>query len=139
MAGKFEPNNAQNLIEIEKQFAVKAVEQAQTYWNLLEKVNPVELKLTKIDDEIYEDTIKTFPEFAEPPHTKLVKLDEEWMKSDDGKKRWRDFMERSVPFLVVAFWLCVGIFQVCYTSRASVAFLSIHLFSPFWMVIVVWL
>ncbi|KAJ2916224.1 hypothetical protein MD484_g4214, partial [Candolleomyces efflorescens] len=29
MAGKFDPNNAQNLIEIEKQFAVKAVEQAQ--------------------------------------------------------------------------------------------------------------
>ncbi|TEB32866.1 DUF757-domain-containing protein [Coprinellus micaceus] len=97
MAGKFDPNNAQNLIEIEKQFAVKAVEQAQTYWNLLEKVNPQELKLTKIDDEIHEDAMTTFPEFAEPPHSKLVKLDEDWMKSNDGKKRWREFMERVVP------------------------------------------
>ncbi|KAF8801203.1 DUF757-domain-containing protein [Phlegmacium glaucopus] len=93
MAGKFDPNNAQNLMEIEKQFAVKAVEQAQTYWNLLEKVNPKDLKLTKIDDEIYEHTMKTFPELAEPPHDKLVKLDEDWMKSPEGKQRWRDFIE----------------------------------------------
>ena len=48
----------------------------------------------RIDDEIYEDAIATFPEFAEPPHSKLVKLDEDWMKSSDGKKRWREFMER---------------------------------------------
>jgi hypothetical protein len=48
----------------------------------------------RIDDEIYEDAMTTFPEFAEPPHSKLVKLDEDWMKSNDGKKRWREFMER---------------------------------------------
>lgn len=94
MATKFDPNTAQNAIEIEKQFAVKAVEQAQTYWNLLEKVNPKDLKLTQIDDEIFEDTMKTFPEFAEPPHAKLIKLDEDWMKTPEGKKRWREFMER---------------------------------------------
>jgi len=93
MSQKFDPNNAQNLLEIEKQFAVKAVEQAQTYWNLIEKVQPRELKLTKLDDEIYEHTMKSFPEFAEEPHDKLTKLDEEWMKSDDGKKKWREFIE----------------------------------------------
>lgn len=38
--------------------------------------------------------MKQFPEFAEPPHEKLTKLDEEWMKSADGKKRWRDFIEQ---------------------------------------------
>ena len=48
----------------------------------------------RLDDEIYEDAIKTFPEFAEPPHEKLVKIDEDWMKSADGKKRWREFCER---------------------------------------------
>lgn len=37
--------------------------------------------------------MKSFPEFAEEPHDKLTKLDEEWMKSDDGKKKWRDFIE----------------------------------------------
>ncbi|KAJ6625071.1 DUF757-domain-containing protein [Mycena sp. CBHHK59/15] len=89
----FDPNNAQNLVEIEKQFAVKAVEQAQTYWNLLEKVAPRELRLTKLDDEIYEDTLTTFPELAEDAHAKLVKLDEEWMKSAEGKERWRKFIE----------------------------------------------
>ncbi|KAJ3565992.1 hypothetical protein NP233_g7282 [Leucocoprinus birnbaumii] len=90
---RFDPNKAQNLLEIEKQFAVKAVEQAQTYWNLLEKVNPRELRLTKLDDEIYEHTMKTFPELAEEPYDKLIKLDEDWMKSEDGKKRWRVFIE----------------------------------------------
>ena len=74
-------------------FAVREVEQAQTYWNLLEKVNPKELKLTKLDDEIYEHTMKTFPELAEPPHDKVTKIDEDWMKSEEGKTRWRDFME----------------------------------------------
>ncbi|TFL07438.1 DUF757-domain-containing protein [Pterulicium gracile] len=91
-AGRFDPNQAQNLLEIEKQFAVKAVEHAQTYWNLLEKVEPKELKLTKLDDEIYDHTMTTFPELAEAPHSKLVKLDEDWMKSADGKERWRKFM-----------------------------------------------
>ncbi|ESK91194.1 duf757 domain-containing protein [Moniliophthora roreri MCA 2997] len=94
MAGRFDPNKAQNAVEIEKQFAVRAVEQAQTYWNLLEKVPPRELKLTKLDDEIYEDTMATFPELAEPPHDKLTKLDEDWMKSPDGKERWRQFINR---------------------------------------------
>ncbi|KAF8622409.1 hypothetical protein AX15_007056 [Amanita polypyramis BW_CC] len=94
MAGQFDPQRAQNLVEIEKQFAVKAVEQAQTYWNILEKVPPKTLKLTKYDDEIFEHTMKAFPELAEPPHEKLIKLDEDWMKSADGKKRWREFIQQ---------------------------------------------
>ncbi|KAF5373438.1 hypothetical protein D9615_009493 [Tricholomella constricta] len=93
MAGKFDPQNAQNLMEIEKQFAVKAVEQAQTYWNLMEKVPPRELKLTKFDEEIFNHTIEFFPEFSENDNAKLIKLDEEWMKSEDGKKRWRTFIQ----------------------------------------------
>jgi len=94
MAGQFDPQNAQNLMEIEKQFAVKAVEHAQTYWNLLGKVPPRELKLTKYDDEIFEHTVKAFPELAEPPYEKVAKLDEEWMKSSESKKRWREFIEQ---------------------------------------------
>ncbi|KAF4613189.1 hypothetical protein D9613_010875 [Agrocybe pediades] len=93
MATKFDPNNAQNLMEIEKQFAVKAVEQAQTYWNLLEKVDPKDLKLTKYDDEIFEHTMTTFPELNIEPYDKLTVIDEEWMKSPEGKNRWRDFIE----------------------------------------------
>ncbi|KAG9310159.1 polysaccharide biosynthesis-domain-containing protein [Chiua virens] len=91
---RFDPNNAQNLVEIEKQFAVKAVEHAQTYWNLLEKVPPRELKLSKLDDEIFEHTMTTFPEFNEEGHAKLLKLDEDWLKSEEGKKRWRAFIDQ---------------------------------------------
>jgi len=93
MTSKFDPNNAQNAIEIEKQFAVKAVEHAQTYWNLLEKVPPRKLKLSKIDDEIFEHTMKEFPELSADSHERLRKIDEEWMKSADGKKRWRKFIQ----------------------------------------------
>ncbi|KAJ3907615.1 putative polysaccharide biosynthesis protein [Lentinula edodes] len=92
MAGKFDPQNAQNLVEIEKQFAVKAVEQAQTYWNLLAKVQPKELRLTKLDDEIFQHTMEAFPELAKEPYENLTKLDEEWMKSAEGKERWRKFI-----------------------------------------------
>jgi len=92
MEGTFDPNKAQNLVEIEKQFAVKAVEHAQTYWNLLEKIPPRELKLTRYDDEIFEHTLRDFPEFATAPHASLVALDEDWMKSKEGKERWRAFI-----------------------------------------------
>ncbi|KAI0316884.1 polysaccharide biosynthesis-domain-containing protein [Amylostereum chailletii] len=92
MAGKFDPNNAQNHVDIEKQFAVKAVEHAQTYWNLLEKIPPRQLKLTRLDDEIFESALKDFPELTENDHAKLIKIDEEWMKSKEGKERWRNYM-----------------------------------------------
>lgn len=53
----------------------------------------------RIDDEIFEHTLKAFPELAEPPYDNFVKLDEEWMKSPEGKRRWRDFIERWDSFL----------------------------------------
>ncbi|KAL9709194.1 hypothetical protein Ac2012v2_007549 [Leucoagaricus gongylophorus] len=36
--------------------------------------------------------MKAFPEFAEESYEKLTKLDEDWMKSKEGKKRWREFI-----------------------------------------------
>lgn len=72
----------------------------QTYWNLLEKVAPRDLKLTRLDDEIFEDTLKTFPELSDSSHEKLVKLDEDWMKSAEGKERWRKFIESYVVELL---------------------------------------
>lgn len=47
----------------------------------------------RLDDEIFEDLSAKFPELVEPPYEGLVKLNEEWMKSNEGKKRWRDFIE----------------------------------------------
>ena len=34
-----------------------------------------------------------FPEIFEEPYEKIVKLDEDWMKSKEGKERWRKFIE----------------------------------------------
>ena len=45
------------------------------------------LRLTKIDDEILENFKNSFPEF-DPAET----IDEDKMKSKEGKERWRNFM-----------------------------------------------
>lgn len=58
-----------------------------TYWSILEKVKGSTLRLTKIDDEIYEHLKEAFPEF-DPAAT----IDEDQMKSKTGKERWRAFM-----------------------------------------------
>lgn len=58
-----------------------------TYWAILEKMKGSKLKLTKIDNEIYEHFKKDFPEF-DPKET----IDEDKMKSKEGKERWRNFM-----------------------------------------------
>ncbi|KAK0712841.1 polysaccharide biosynthesis-domain-containing protein [Lasiosphaeria miniovina] len=83
----FNAEEADNLADIEKQFAVKAVQHMQTYWTILERVRGSTLRLTKMDDEIYEHLKKDFPEF-DPAAT----IDEDEMKSEKGKVRWRDFM-----------------------------------------------
>lgn len=58
-----------------------------TYWAILEKVRGSSLRLTKMDDDIYEHLKKDFPEF-DPAAT----IDEDEMKSKTGKERWRKFM-----------------------------------------------
>jgi hypothetical protein len=50
----------------------------------------------RYDDEIFEHTLRVFPEFAAAPHTSLTKLDEDWMKSKEGKERWREFINACV-------------------------------------------
>ncbi|KHN95447.1 uncharacterized protein MAM_06724 [Metarhizium album ARSEF 1941] len=83
----FDAQDAQNMEDMEKQFAVKVVQHMQTYWSILEKVKGSTLRLTKIDDEIYDHLKEAFPEF-DPAAT----VDEDEMKSKDGKERWRNFM-----------------------------------------------
>ncbi|KAH6615787.1 polysaccharide biosynthesis-domain-containing protein [Chaetomium sp. MPI-SDFR-AT-0129] len=83
----FNAEEADNLEDIEKQFAVKVVQHMQTYWAILERVKGSSLRLTKIDNDILEHLQKDFPEF-DPAET----IDEDKMKSKEGKQRWRDFM-----------------------------------------------
>jgi hypothetical protein len=75
-------------LQIEKQFAVKTVQHMATYWAILEKVRGSALRLTKHDEVIYEHLRRDFPEL-DPAAT----IDEEAMKSKEGKQRWRAFME----------------------------------------------
>ncbi|EFX02145.1 duf757 domain containing protein [Grosmannia clavigera kw1407] len=83
----FDAENADNFEDIEKQFAVKAVQHMETYWAILERVRGSTLRLTKMDDDIHEHLAKDFPDF-DPSET----VDEDNMKSKEGKERWRKFM-----------------------------------------------
>jgi hypothetical protein len=119
----FNAEEAENLDDIEKQFAVKgklqpllfssplpslalpvmyifwltlclsttstAVQQMQTYWSLLSKIRGSQLRLTKMDDEIYTHLQLVFPEF-DP----AAPVDEDAMKSAAGKAKWRDFINK---------------------------------------------
>ncbi len=58
-----------------------------TYWAILEKTKGSSLRLTKMDDEIHDHFKREFPEF-DPRET----IDEDKMKSKEGKERWRNFM-----------------------------------------------
>ena len=66
---------------------IPAVQHMATYWSILEKMKGSSLRLTKMDDEIYEHFKREFPEF-DPRET----IDEDKMKSKAGKERWRNFM-----------------------------------------------
>ncbi|KAI1363320.1 putative polysaccharide biosynthesis protein [Xylaria arbuscula] len=83
----FDAENADNLEDIEKQFAVKAVQHLETYWAILQKVKGSALRLTKMDDDILEHLKTDFPDF-DPAAT----INEDEMKSKAGKERWRKFM-----------------------------------------------
>ena len=58
-----------------------------TYWAILEKMKGSTLRLTKMDDEILQHFKEDFPGID-------VKetIDEDKMKSKEGKERWRKFM-----------------------------------------------
>ncbi|KAI1810787.1 putative polysaccharide biosynthesis protein [Poronia punctata] len=83
----FDAEKADNLEDIEKQFAVKAVQHLETYWAILQKVKGSSLRLTQMDDDILEHLKTEFPEF-DPSET----IDEDKLKSKTGKERWRKFM-----------------------------------------------
>ncbi|OAL56677.1 DUF757-domain-containing protein [Pyrenochaeta sp. DS3sAY3a] len=86
-AGAINPEDTENFEDIEKQFAVKVVQHMETYWNILEKLPGSKLRLTKFDDEIYEHFKKEFPEFDAS-----ATINEDDMKSKEGKERWRKFI-----------------------------------------------
>ncbi|CAB4254307.1 similar to Saccharomyces cerevisiae YPL225W Protein of unknown function that may interact with ribosomes, based on co-purification experiments [Maudiozyma barnettii] len=88
-ATTFDAEKADNLEDIERQFAVVAVEQAETYWNILTKIKGSKLRLTKFDNDIYDTFIEHFPEYKDVERVKNFK--EEELKSKEQKVKWRKF------------------------------------------------
>lgn len=85
----FNAETADNLEDIEKQFAVVAVEQAETYWSLLTKIKGSKLRLTNIDDEIYDTFMEMFPEYQDVE--RLKKFSENDLKTKQAKEDWRKY------------------------------------------------
>lgn len=92
MTSNFDPNKAENLEDIEKQFAVKAVVQAEAYWSLISKVKASSLRLTNYDNEIFDTLLTDFPELSNKEA--VAEINEDAMKSKQGKERWRNFCEK---------------------------------------------
>ncbi|KNZ54528.1 hypothetical protein VP01_2924g3 [Puccinia sorghi] len=74
-------------------FAVRCIEQAETYWNLLGAIPPSKMKLTKHDDEILKEFQAAFPEMSSNKDGKLQKIDEGMLKSPEGKESWRKYIK----------------------------------------------
>ncbi|ORX62554.1 DUF757-domain-containing protein [Hesseltinella vesiculosa] len=78
----------EQLEDIEKQWAVKAMHHAETYFKLISALDGRKLRLTSIDDEILKDFEETFPEID------VLHLDEQQFKSKDAKEKWRNFINK---------------------------------------------
>lgn len=81
--------NAANHPDIEKQWAVRAFEHAETFLNLIKKIDGKNLRLTKIDDDLYKDFREKFP------NVNVRDIDElSDFKSARAKENWREFIQR---------------------------------------------
>lgn len=87
MTSTFDPETAENHPDIEKQWAVKAMHQAETYFKLLQAVDPRKVKLTRLDDEIYNHFRSEFPDLD----LKELKVNQDF-KSEAAKEKWRQFL-----------------------------------------------
>ncbi|KAL7411009.1 putative polysaccharide biosynthesis protein [Mrakia frigida] len=99
---KFDAEKADNFEDIEKQFAVAVVEHMQAYEKLISTVPPNRLKLSAIDDILMAHLNTAFPTLlsSDNNYAALRTLDEDAMKSPQGKEDWRKFVmayEKIVP------------------------------------------
>ncbi|KAI9310100.1 putative polysaccharide biosynthesis protein [Dichotomocladium elegans] len=78
----------EQLEDIEKQWAVKAMHHAETYYKLISSVDMRKFPLTKIDDEIYADFEATFPEID------VKHLNDAHFKSSEAKEKWRKWINK---------------------------------------------
>ncbi|KAI8847418.1 ArgJ family-domain-containing protein [Chytridium lagenaria] len=87
--GGITADNAENHPDIEKQWAVKAMHHAETYFKLISSIEPSKLRLTKFDDEIYKDFRTEWPDL------KVEKINEvQDFKTEKSKEKWRNWMAK---------------------------------------------
>ncbi|KAL5268781.1 hypothetical protein ACHWQZ_G002587 [Mnemiopsis leidyi] len=82
---KVDPSKYVNDTGVEELWAEKAFRHAQVYYKLICSINCTKLKLSKCDDELYQNFMVTFP------RVNIEVIDEDKMKSVAGKRRWRNF------------------------------------------------
>ncbi|KAM3659340.1 protein PBDC1 isoform 1-T1 [Ammospiza maritima maritima] len=70
---------------VELAWAMKAHQHAEVYFNLISSVEPKFLKLTQVDERIYEEFRRTFR------NLRVDVLDPEELKSEAAKEKWRPF------------------------------------------------
>ncbi|KAM0734834.1 Protein PBDC1 [Formica fusca] len=73
---------------VEAMWAMKAMEHAEVYFNILCSVDPKLLRLTPHDENIYKAFRENFP------NMKVDKIDEDEFKSPQQKEEWRSFCEQ---------------------------------------------
>ncbi|XP_076175167.1 protein PBDC1 [Ptiloglossa arizonensis] len=73
---------------LEAMWAMKAMEHAEVYFNILCSVDPKFLKLTPHDEQIYKTFRDVFPDL------KVNKISEDELKSPESKMKWRPFCEQ---------------------------------------------
>ncbi|XP_003487356.1 protein PBDC1 [Bombus vosnesenskii] len=73
---------------VEAMWAMKAMEHAEVYFNILCSVDPKFLKLTPHDEQIYKTFRDAFSDL------KVDKINEDELKSPEGKMKWRPFCEQ---------------------------------------------
>ncbi|XP_044261917.1 protein PBDC1 [Tribolium madens] len=73
---------------LETMWAIKAYEHAEIYFNILCSVDPKYLKLTPIDNIIYKEFRDEFP------HLRINIINENELKSEKSKAKWRPFCEK---------------------------------------------
>ncbi|XP_003739724.1 protein PBDC1 [Galendromus occidentalis] len=76
--------------EVETLWAIKASEHMEVYFNLLKALDPKVLRLTPVDQLIFDDFSRTFGD----KNINLEKLDEAELKSEASKAIWREFCNR---------------------------------------------
>ena len=68
------------------------MDHASAYEKLLEAIPSTTVRLTKHDNEILSTFQAAFPEFHADDAKRLKVVNEDEVKSEDGKKRWRKWI-----------------------------------------------